>query len=97
VLKAVGYRDRHIALLVILEAAIPTLLAALIGGVLAWEVEALVAHLALTGVIEMPEIRASLAAFGWALAAALLIALVSAVAPLNRLRRIDVAAVIAGR
>ena len=97
VLKAMGYRDGHIALLVILEAVIPTLLAALIGGALAWDVDALVAHLALTGVIDMPEMRASLAAFGWALLASLLIALLSAVAPLYRLRRMDVAAVITGR
>jgi putative ABC transport system permease protein len=97
VLKAMGYRDSHIALVVILEAAIPTLLAALLGGALAWEVDALVAHLALIGVVDIPEMRASLAAFAWALAAALLIALVSAVAPLNRLRHADVAAVVAGR
>jgi len=97
VLKAMGYRDSHVALLVVLEAAIPTLLAALIGGALAWEVDALIEHLALKGVIDMPEMRASPAALGWALAAALLIALVSAVAPLYRLRRMDVAAVVAGR
>jgi ABC-type antimicrobial peptide transport system permease subunit len=48
-------------------------------------------------VINMPEMGASPAAFGWALAAALLIALVSAVAPLHRLKRMDVAAVVAGR
>jgi len=97
VLKAMGYRDGHIATLVILEAAIPTLLAAVIGSVLARGVDTLVAHLALTGIIEMPEMRASLAAFVWALAAGLLIALVSAVAPLYRLRHTDVAAVVAGR
>lgn len=97
VIKALGYRDSHIALLVIVETAIPTLLAAVIGGALAWEIDALVEHLALTGVIDMPEMRASLEALGWALAAALLIALVSAVAPLFRIRRMDVAAVITRR
>jgi putative ABC transport system permease protein len=97
VLKALGYRDGHMALLVILEAAIPPLLATLIGGALAWAVDALLAHLALTGMIATPETHASLEAFAWALAAALLIALVSAVAPLYRLRRVDVAAVITGR
>jgi len=44
----------------------------------------------------MPEMRSSLVAFGWALAAALLIALLSAVAPLYRLRHSEVAAVVAG-
>ena len=38
-----------------------------------------------------------IAAFAWALALALLIALASAVTPLYRLRRMDVAAVMAGR
>ena len=97
VLKAMGYRDSHIALLVILEVGIPTLLAAVIGGCLAWGADALVAHLALTGVIVMPETHASLQAFAWALAMALLITLLSAVAPLRRLHRMDVAAVITGR
>jgi putative ABC transport system permease protein len=97
VLKALGYGDGRIALLVILEAAAPTVLAALIGSALARGVGAFVAHLAVKGTIDIPEMRASPGAFGWALAAALLIALVSAVAPLYRLRRMDIAAVMAGR
>jgi ABC-type antimicrobial peptide transport system permease subunit len=48
-------------------------------------------------VIDMPEVHVSIAAFAWALTVALLIALLSAVAPLYRLRHIDVAAVMAGR
>jgi ABC-type lipoprotein release transport system permease subunit len=97
VLKAMGYRDGHIAALVILEAAIPMLLAALIGSALARGADVLVAHLALIGAIDIPEVRATAAAFGWALVVALLIALVSALAPLYRLRHTDVAAVVAGR
>jgi putative ABC transport system permease protein len=97
VLKTIGYGDGRIALLVLLETAAPTALAALMGSVLAQGVGAFVAQLALKGTIHMPEMRASPAAFGWALAAALAIALVSAVAPLLRLRRTDVAAVVAGR
>jgi putative ABC transport system permease protein len=97
VLKALGYGDGRIAALVILEAAVPTVLAALIGSALARAVDAFVTRLAIKGVINMPEMNASLAAFGWALAAALLIALLSAVAPLYRLRHTDVAAVVAGR
>jgi len=97
VLKAMGYRDGHIALLVILEIAVPTVLAAVIGGALAWVVDALVARLTVTGAVEMPEMRATAVEFGWALAAALLVALLSAVAPLYRLRHMDVAAVITGR
>ena len=97
VMKALGYGNGSIAVLVILEAIAPTALAALIGGVLAQAVDAFVAHLAIKGVIDMPEMRASPAAFGWALAAALVIALLSAVAPLYRVRRTDVAAIMAGR
>ncbi len=97
VLKTMGYGDGRIAVLVVLEAAAPTLLAALIGGALAQGIGAFAARLALKGAIHMPEMRASPAAFGWALAAALAIALASAVAPLQRLRRMDVAAVVAGR
>jgi len=97
VLNAMGYGDGRIAALVLLEATMPTLLAALIGSALALGVSVLVAHLAIKGAVNLPEMHASLAAFGWALAAALLVALLSAVAPLYRLRHSDVAAVIAGR
>jgi putative ABC transport system permease protein len=97
VLKAVGYGDGRIAALVILEAAVPTVLAASIGCVLAWAIDAFVARLAIKGLIDMPEVHPSVVAFGWALVSALLIALLSAVAPLYRLRHTDVAAVMAGR
>src|SRR5581483_2011514 len=96
ILKAMGYDNGRIAVLVVLEAAAPTILAALIGSALAQGVVALVAHLALKGTIDMPAMSASPAAFGWALAAALFTALFSAVAPLYRIRRTDVAEVLAG-
>ena len=97
VLKALGYGDGRIAVLVILEATLPTILAAMIGGALAQAVDAFVAHLAIKGVLDMPEVHASIASLGWALGAGLVIALLSAVAPLYRLRHTDVAAVVAGR
>ena len=97
ILKALGYSNSRIATLVILEAAVPTVLAAVIGSALARAVAAFVDRLTIKGVIDVPEMHASVSAFGWALAAALLIALLSAVAPLYRLRHTDVAAVIAGR
>jgi putative ABC transport system permease protein len=97
VLKALGYGDGRIAALVILEAAVPPILAALIGSALARAVDAFVAHLTIKGVIDVPAVHPTTAAFGWALAAALLIALLSAVAPLYRLRHTDIAAVMAGR
>jgi putative ABC transport system permease protein len=63
VLKTMGYADGRIAALVVLEAATPTVLAALMDSVLAQGVGAFVAHLAVRGVIHMPEMRASPAAF----------------------------------
>jgi putative ABC transport system permease protein len=97
VLKTFGYSDAGLGLLVVLEAAIPTLLAAVLGAALARAVDAFIAHLAMTGVINMPEVSASSAAFGWALGVALIVALMSSVAPLQRLRRMQVGAVVAGR
>jgi putative ABC transport system permease protein len=97
VLKTFGYSDAGLGVLVVLEAAIPTLLAALMGAALARGVDAFIAHLAVTGVINMPEIHTSSAAFGWALCVALIVALVSSVAPLLRVRRMQVGAVVAGR
>jgi len=96
-LKTLGYRDTLVAALVFLEAAVPTVLAALLGSALARVVSTLAARLAVKGVIDMPEMHGSLSAFALALGAALFIALVSTVAPLQRIRRMDVAAVLAGR
>jgi putative ABC transport system permease protein len=97
VLKTIGYSDAALGIVVFLESAIPTLLAAVLGATMASVVDGFVAHLARTGVINMPDIRPSAAAFGWALLIALIIALVSSAAPLGRLRRMEVAAVVAGR
>jgi putative ABC transport system permease protein len=97
VLKALGYGNSKVARLVILEAAIPTVLAAMIGSALARAVAAFVDHLAIKGVIDVPEVHSSAAAFVWTLVAALLIAFLSAVAPLYRLVHSDVATVMAGR
>lgn len=97
VLKALGFGSGSIAALVTLETTLSTVLAALIGGALSLEVDVLVAHLAEEGIIDMPEVHASIEAFAWALAAALLISFLSAIAPLYRLRRTDLVAVIAGR
>ena len=97
ILQAIGFGNGRIAWLVILEAAAPTILAALIGSAVAPGVGMFLSHLAIKGVINIPAVHASPAALGWALAAALLIALLSAVAPLYRLLRTDVAAMIARR
>ena len=96
-LKALGFGNGRIAILVVLEAAIPALIAAVVGGAMALAISVLMARLVINGTVNMPEVPLSPSAFGLALAAALIIAVLSAIAPLLRLRRTDVAAVIAGR
>jgi putative ABC transport system permease protein len=96
-LKALGFGDGRIATLVVLETAIPTLLAAVIGGAIALAINVVVARLVTLGAINMPDLPLSPSTFGLALAAALAVALLSALAPLYRLRRIDVASAVAGR
>jgi putative ABC transport system permease protein len=97
VLKTLGYGDARLVTLIFLEAATPTLLAALLGSAGGSAVSLVARRLAVKGVVNMPEMHLSVFAFALALAAALLISLVSIVAPLQRLRRMDLAAVLAGR
>jgi putative ABC transport system permease protein len=97
VLKAMGYTDSTLARVVFLEAAVPTVLAAVVGLLFTLGVDALVTRLAMTGVINLPEMHSSAGPFGWALAAALVIALVSTLGPLQRIRRLQIGAVMAGR
>jgi putative ABC transport system permease protein len=97
VMKAIGFDDGRIALLVLLEASIPVILAAVIGSGLARTAVAILSHLAPKYALNMPPVHASSAAFAYALAAALIISLISAVAPLHRIRRTDIATVIAAR
>lgn len=97
VLNTIGYPHVTLALLVFAEAAIPTVLAALLGSVLAVFIDAYVAHLAVQGAINMPRMLVSPAPFGWALGAALLIAMISSAWPLLRIRSMEVGAVVSGR
>ncbi len=97
VLSTIGYRQATLALLVFAEAAIPTVLAALLGGVLAAFIDAYVTHLAVQGALNMPRMLVSPGPFGWALGAALLIAMISSASPLLRIRNMEVGAVVSGR
>ena len=56
-----------------------------------------VTHLAREGTLRLPDTPLPVAMFGYALGVALLIALVSSLAPLQRLRRLNLAGVLAGR
>lgn len=97
ILKAIGFGSGAIARLVLIEAAIPTLLAALLGSAAAPVVGLFLSRLATTGVIDIPAIPPASLALAWMPLAGLTIALLSALAPLHRLSRTDVAAMMARR
>jgi putative ABC transport system permease protein len=98
VLQAVGFRARTLTALVFAEAAIPCLIGALVGTASAavltrWAWQYLPHDL--TGGIPIP--RLSGAVLGWAVLSAAVLALASAAAPIQRLRRISVTEALAGR
>jgi putative ABC transport system permease protein len=97
VLKTIGFGDRQIAQLVFLEAMIPAVVGAVIGTALARAVDGLISRLSAEIVRGMPHPTVSVGVLGWSVAAALAIALLSTTFPLRRIRRMDVAAVLAGK
>ena len=96
-LKALGYGDVKVASIVFLEAAIPALTSALIGTALSWAIGFQITRLAREGALRLPPVPMPFGILASALAAALLIALLSTFVPLQRLRRLDLAAVMARR
>ena len=97
ILRALGFGNGAIAKLVILEAAVPPLLAAFVGSAAAPIVGQFLSHLASEGLIDVPEVRVIALAPIWAVIGGLLIALLSAAAPLWRLLRTDIVSMIAVR
>jgi putative ABC transport system permease protein len=97
VLRAIGFGNGTITKLVILEAVVPTLLAALLGSAAAPIVGQFLSRLASKGLIDIPEVPAMALAPVWAVLAGLLIALLSAAAPLSRLLRTDIVSMLAKR
>jgi putative ABC transport system permease protein len=97
ILKALGFGNGAIARLVITEAAIPVLLAALLGGAAAPAVGLLLSRLAAQRVIDIPVMAPSSEALAWALLAGLVIALLSAIAPLHRLLGTEIVPMLARR
>jgi putative ABC transport system permease protein len=95
VMKTMGYSDAGVISLVFAEALAPALLGAVMGlgaaALLSARIPALLPHL------PMPEPYISPAVVGEALAAAFLLALLSAALPARKLKRLDVAAILAGR
>jgi putative ABC transport system permease protein len=97
VLETIGYRQSTLMGLVLAEAAIPCIAGAVIGMGFAMLVTQLPTHYLPTDLGSLPKPTLSGGIFAFALACALLLALVSAVIPLQRLRRLSVANALAGR
>jgi putative ABC transport system permease protein len=97
VLKTVGYRDVSLMALAFTESAIPCLAGAVVGTGLA----ALLTHLPTRylprDIAELPRPTLSLVVLNLSVCCALLLALVSAVIPMSRLRNLSVTDALAGR
>jgi putative ABC transport system permease protein len=95
-LKTLGFSDRLVMGLVFVEAAIPCLLGAAIGLGLATAFAQQIPRL-MPPTVYLPVPIMSASVLGLAMASAALVALLSAITPVLRLRRLDVAAALAGR
>jgi putative ABC transport system permease protein len=96
-LKAMGYTDAGVMWLVLVEAAIPCCLGAILGTGMAVLFAAVPRRYIPQSLSSVPHANVSAATLEWALAFALLIAFAGSVLPVLALRRLDVAAAIAGR
>lgn len=96
-LKAMGYTDARVMWLVFLEAAIPCCLGAVMGTALASVFAAVPRQFLPQGLSSLPHAAVSVDTLEWTVAFAVLIAIAGSALPLTKLRRLDVAAAIAGR
>jgi putative ABC transport system permease protein len=97
ILKTIGFDDRKLQLLVLLEASIPAVVAALVGNVLARVADQMIAERTSYVLRGMPHPVVSLGVLGMSAIAALVVAGIGSVYPLRRIRRMDVAAVLTGK
>jgi putative ABC transport system permease protein len=95
VLKTIGYSDAGVIALVFAEALVPAILGAGAGLGLAALIAVRIPKLLPS--LSLPEPYLSSAVIGQALLAAVALAFLSVILPALRLRRLDVAAVLAGR
>jgi putative ABC transport system permease protein len=94
--KTIGFSDRAVTVMVVLESALPCVLGAVLGvGVAAALARQIPRLMPPTFSIPMPTI--SPAVMVWAAAAALAVATLSAVLPVLRLRHMDIASALSGR
>jgi putative ABC transport system permease protein len=96
-LKAMGYPDGRVMWLVFLEAAVPCCLGAVMGTGLAVIFAAVPRQYLPQGLLSVPHAAVTVDTLEWALALAVLIAIAGSAFPVLTLRRLDVAAAIAGR
>jgi putative ABC transport system permease protein len=97
VLKTIGFSDRELSAVVFLEAAAPVLAGAVAGIGLAEVFGTPLSRFGPEGTFGIPEPAISPLVVALAVAAALLIAALSSVLPLRRLRTMEIAAVLSGR
>jgi putative ABC transport system permease protein len=97
VLKTIGFGDRQIAALILLEAALPCIAAAVLGTLLAGALSTLTSRLGEGSGLNLPPSSVSIWIAALALGIALLIGAASAVLPLRRLRTLEIAPALAGR
>jgi putative ABC transport system permease protein len=97
VLKTLGYGDRQVAALVFLEAALPAMAGAVLGTTLAGVLGSFTSRLGDGSGLTLPAASMSVWIVALALGIALFIGAASAVLPLRRLRRMELAPALAGR
>ena len=97
VLKTIGFGDREIGVLVLLEAALPCVAGAVLGIALSAALSPLTSQLGQGSELPLPPASISIWIVALALGVALLISVASAVLPLRRLRSLELAPVLAGR
>lgn len=96
VLSTVGFRHVTLSALVLMEAAFPCLLGAALGTALAGALTSWPASYLPADLRSVPKPTLSPLVLAWALGSALLLAIISAVPPLLRLKRLSVAKALAG-
>ncbi len=94
-LKTVGFGDRQVAGLVFFEAALPVVAGAVLGTAVAATLSTLTSRLG-EGGLKLPAASISGGIVALAVAVALLVGAISAVLPLRRLKRMQLAAALAG-
>jgi putative ABC transport system permease protein len=96
VLKTIGFGDRQVAALVLLEAVLPAVAGAVMGTALAAALSSITSRLGEGSELPLPAASVSGAILALALGIALIIGALSAVLPLRRLRTMELAPALAG-